>query len=173
VRAGAPERDRGCHTDYNGAAREKNLDGATVWDGNWAWSLPLIIVTVIFHVIGLVFVNEKIVAAMRSLKTRFRFLFAFALLMGIATLLAILLHAIEAAIWAAMYWTLGALPNGKTALLYSLSAMTTYGHEPLYLAGHWQLMGALEALNGMILFGLTTAFLYGMIREILAERRVT
>jgi hypothetical protein len=148
------------------------LDGATVWDGNWAWSLPLIIVTVIFHVIGLVFINEKIVAAMRSLKTRFRFLFAFALVMGIGTLFAILLHAIEAAIWAATYWILGALPDGKSALLYSLSAMTTYGHEPLYLAGHWQLMGALEALNGMILFGLTTAFLYGMIREILAERRV-
>jgi hypothetical protein len=27
-------------------------------------------------------------------------------------------------------------------------------------------MGSLEALNGMILFGLTTAFLYSMIREI-------
>jgi len=32
-------------------------------------------------------------------------------------------------------------------------------------------MGALEALNGMILFGLTTAFLYGMIRTVLATRR--
>jgi hypothetical protein len=31
-------------------------------------------------------------------------------------------------------------------------------------------MGSLEALNGMILFGLTTAFLYGMIRELLADR---
>ena len=32
-------------------------------------------------------------------------------------------------------------------------------------------MGALEALDGMILFGLTTAFLYGMIRELLAARQ--
>jgi hypothetical protein len=32
-------------------------------------------------------------------------------------------------------------------------------------------MGALEALNGMILFGLTTSFLYGMIRELLTDRR--
>jgi hypothetical protein len=31
-------------------------------------------------------------------------------------------------------------------------------------------MGALEALNGMILFGLTTAFLYGMIRELLSQQ---
>jgi len=27
-------------------------------------------------------------------------------------------------------------------------------------------MGALEALNGMLLFGLTTAFLYGHIRQV-------
>jgi hypothetical protein len=146
------------------------LDNAAVWNGSWAWSLPLIVVTVIFHVIGLVLLNEKIAGAMRYLRRNFKFLFAFAMVMGTGTLVAIALHAMEATIWAVVYWTLGALPDGKSALLYSLSAMTTYGHEPLYLEDHWQLMGALEALNGVILFGLTTAFLYGMIREVLAER---
>jgi len=38
-------------------------------------------------------------------------------------------------------------------MLYSLSAMTTYGHANLFLKDRWQLMGALEALNGMLLFG--------------------
>ena len=41
-----------------------------------------------------------------------------------------------------------------------------HGHEPFCVAEHWRLMGALEALNGMILFGLTTAFLYSIIREV-------
>jgi AcrR family transcriptional regulator len=36
----------------------------------------------------------------------------------------------------------------------------SYGHATLFLEGQWQLMGALEALNGMLLFGLTTAFLF-------------
>ncbi len=44
--------------------------------------------------------------------------------------------------------------------------MTTYGHSEIFLAGHWRLMGALEALNGLILFGLTTAFMYGMIQRV-------
>jgi hypothetical protein len=144
------------------------LRNATVWDGNWAWSLPLIVVTVIFHVIGMVYINEMAIQAMP--KRGNNFLFGFALVMGASTLFAIILHSIEAGIWAGVYWTLGALPDGRSALLYSLSAMTTYGHEPFYLADHWQLMGALEALNGVILFGLTTAFLYGIIREILVER---
>ena len=147
------------------------MGDATVWDGNWAWSLPLILITVIFHVIGLVFINERVIRAKRFLAARRSFLVGLSIILGAATLVAIILHAIEAAIWAGVYLALGALPDSKSAVLYSLSAMTTYGHEHFDLANHWQLMGALEALNGMILFGLTTAFLYGMIRELLAVRR--
>ena len=146
------------------------MNDAAAWDGNWAWSLPLIVITVIFHVIGLVYINERVIRAKRFVTQRRSFLLGLSIVLGAATLVAIALHAIEAAIWALVYQALGALPDSKSALLYSLSAMTTYGHEHLDLAKHWMLMGALEALNGMILFGLTTAFLYGMIRELLAAR---
>jgi hypothetical protein len=58
------------------------------------------------------------------------------------------------------------MSDGKSALLYSLNAITRYGHSDLYLTPHWQLMGAFEALNGMLLFGLTTAFLYGVLQRV-------
>jgi len=74
--------------------------------------------------------------------------------------------------WAGLYWILGALPDGKFALLYSLGAMTTYGHEAFYLADHWRLMGSLEALNGMILFGLTTGFLFALIKGVPPKSRL-
>ena len=51
-------------------------------------------------------------------------------------------------------------------MLYSISAMTSYGHAACILKDRWQLMGALEALNGMLLFGLTTAFLFAMIQRV-------
>jgi hypothetical protein len=146
------------------------VDDAAAWDGNWAWSLPLILITVIFHIISLVFINERVIRAKRFVAKRRSFLMGLSIVLGAATMVTIILHAIEAVIWALVYQELGALPDGKSALLYSLGAMTTYGHEHFDLAKHWQLMGALEALNGMILFGLTTAFLYGMIRELLAAR---
>ena len=73
------------------------MDDASVWNGNWAWSLPLIVITVIFHVIGLVFINERVVRARRFLKGGRSFLVTFALILGLATLFAILLHAAEAA----------------------------------------------------------------------------
>ena len=51
-------------------------------------------------------------------------------------------------------------------MLYSLGAMTTYGKADVYLDSRWQLMGPLEALDGWILFGLTTAFLIAVIQGI-------
>jgi hypothetical protein len=54
-------------------------------------------------------------------------------------------------------------------MLYSLGAMTTYGHANVSLAPHWQMMGTLEALNGWILFGLTAAFLFTVMQKALPE----
>jgi hypothetical protein len=76
-----------------------------------------------------------------------------------------MLHAIEGLVWAAAYRLLGASADYKSAMLYSLNALTSYGHADLHLAPHWQMMGALEALNGWILFGLTTAFLFTVIQK--------
>jgi hypothetical protein len=88
------------------------------------------------------------------------------LVMGATVLSATVLHGIEGTIWAVAFRLLGALHDNKLAMLYSLSAITAYGHENLFLAPHWQLMGALEALNGLILFGLTTAFLFTVIQKV-------
>jgi len=91
--------------------------------------------------------------------------FVLALLMIVTVLLLTVLHAVEAAAWAGAYVILGARADFASAMLYSLSAMTTYGHADVFLAKPWQLMGAIEALSGMMLFGLSTAFLFAVLRE--------
>ena len=113
------------------------------WIGDWAWSLPLVVLTVIIHVCGLALIGGKFVAVLgESLDNNRSFMPKFAMVIGGTALLATLLHGIEAGIWAVAYRFLGALPDNRSAMLYSLSAMTTYGHANLYLKAHWQLMGA-------------------------------
>ena len=90
----------------------------------------------------------------------------FAAVIAVAVLLATALHGMEAVAWAGAYRLLGAVPDNRSAMLYSLHAITTYGHESVLPEQHWQMMGALEALNGMLLFGLTTTFLFAMIQEV-------
>ena len=105
----------------------------------------------------------------RNAVVRRCFVSAFLAVIGGAALRATVLHGLEASLWAVAYRGLGALPDGRSAMLYSLSAMTSYGHANLYLKDEWRLMGALEALNGWLRFGLTTAFLFTMIREGLGD----
>jgi hypothetical protein len=136
------------------------------WIGDWAWSLPLIMLNVVIHVCGLALIGERVVRVLNQAVDRRNFIPKFAVVMGATSLLVTILHGIEGGIWAAAYRFLGALPDSRSAMLYSLSAMTSYGHANLFLKAHWQLMGALEALNGMLLFGLTTAFLFAMIQRV-------
>ncbi len=136
------------------------------WGMDWVWSLPLIVTTVIVHVIGLMLIFRGFIDVMSGAIIRRHAVPMFILSMAAVSLLAVLLHGFEGTIWAASYRLLGALSDYRSAMLYSLSAMTTYGHATVYLDNRWELMGALESLNGTLLFGLTTAFLYAMIREV-------
>jgi hypothetical protein len=134
------------------------------WSENWAWGLPLIVLTVVMHVLCLGLICQHAVRPYN--RTSGHPVGVFIVVMGTTTLLATCLHGGEAAVWAVAYRLLNALPDNRSALLYSLSAITSYGHANLVLEPHWQLMGAIEALNGWLLFGLTTAFLFGMINEV-------
>ena len=138
----------------------------TSWSADWAWSLPLIVFTVIIHVFGLLLINQRMESIDGEFRKRHSYPFVFVTVIGATALSATLLHAVEAMIWGLAYRWVNALPDNSSAILYSLNAITSYGHENLDLAKHWQLMGALEALNGMLLFGLTTAFLFGIIQKV-------
>jgi hypothetical protein len=136
------------------------------WRADWAWGMALIVLNVVIHVMGLALVNQRAAKMFRHIPEQRHSTLVFAMVMGSLTLLVTSLHALEAGIWAISYWGLGALPNYRTAMLYSLNALTSYGHENLALEHRWELMGAIEALNGWLLFGLTTAFLFGMMEKV-------
>jgi hypothetical protein len=74
------------------------------------------------------------------------------------------LHGIEATIWAAAYLWLGALDSPRDAMLYSVDSMTTRGASGLMLQRHWQMMGALEGADGMLLFGISTAYMFAVMQ---------
>ena len=136
------------------------------WSADWAWGVPLIVLTVVIHVLGLGTIGQRAVGITSRMFERRHPTVVFVVVVGATTLVATCLHAVEAGIWAGAYRLLGAMPDNKSAMLYSLNAITSYGHAALALENHWQLMGALEALNGWLLFGLTTAFLFGMIEKV-------
>lgn len=136
------------------------------WITDWLWGLPLIVLASIIHVIGLGAIELGVERSLERAKRVRGHLATFVAVVGATVLSATALHAIGAAVWAGAYLGLGALPDERAAMLYSIGALTTFGHASLHLSDRWQMLGALEALNGMLLFGLTTAFLYATIRNV-------
>jgi hypothetical protein len=124
-------------------------DDIPAWGVDWAWGVPIIIVTVIFHAYVLGLVNRDVSLRLKqAVEARFTFVSVFVI--GGTALAATVLHWFEAFGWAIAYRLLGASTSFKSAMLYSMSAITSYGHANLYLEPRWQLMGTLEALDGWI-----------------------
>ena len=135
---------------------------------NWAWGLSLIVLTIAIHTMGVVLMAVAGLRIRARLETRnlgfWHAILIVICVVGTAGLLLAVLHGIEAAIWAAAYVWLGALNLPKDAILYSVDSMTTRGASGLMLEQHWQMMGALEAANGMLLFGISTAYIFAVMQ---------
>jgi hypothetical protein len=131
---------------------------------SWRWGLSLIALTMAIHAAAVVTMGIAAVKIRLRLETRGFVLWHLILIMicivaVIGLLLAVAL-VIECGIWAAAYLWLGALDSPLDALLFSIDSMSTRGASGLTLERHWQLMGALESVNGMLLFGVSTAWLF-------------
>jgi len=74
------------------------------------------------------------------------------------------LHGREGVLWALAYWWLGALGSFGEASVYALSTMTTFEIPGLTLPSRFQMISASEAVNGVLLFGISTAFLFAVIQ---------
>jgi len=106
------------------------------WSFDWSWGLPLLVLTVIFHVCTFVLMVKALVLKVppgKGVRTLGHFIVAIAL----TALGAALLHGLEAAAWAILYIWVGALPDAHAAMLYSLSAITSYGHSNIFLEDRW------------------------------------
>jgi hypothetical protein len=84
------------------------------------------------------------------------------------------LHGVESVLWASAYWGLGALDSLSDASVYALATMTTFEIPGLTLPPRFQMLSALEAMNGVLLFGISTAFLFAVLQahwQLLSHRR--
>src|SRR5262249_39291628 len=145
---------------------------------SWTWGLALIVLTTAIHSLGIVLLSLQGVRIRAYLKRQSFHLWqavtVLTMLIGAMGLSLALLHGIQAAFWAEAYLLLGALDTPAEAMLFSIDSMTTRGASGLTLHQHWQEMGAWEAVAGVLMFGVSTAYMFVMqlyLPEIHAIRR--
>jgi hypothetical protein len=136
---------------------------------NLIWGLSIIVLTIAIHTTGVVMMAlAEVVIRIRWLEPRTLGLgYVIPIVIGVigaVGLFLAMLHGIEATVWAAAYVWLDALDSPKDSILYSVDSMTTRGASGLVLQSNWQMMGALEAADGMLLFGISTAFIFAVMQ---------
>ena len=135
---------------------------------SWRWGLSLIALTTAIHaaaVVMMAFAGVRIRVRLETRSPDLWYLIAILIcIIVVIGLLLVVLHAIECGIWAAAYWWLGAFDSFKDALLYSVDSMSTRGASGLTPQRHWQMMGALEAVDGMLLFGVSAAYIFAVMQ---------
>ena len=79
-------------------------------------------------------------------------------------------HLIQIALWAVVYLICGEVVSFHQAFYCSAQNYTALGYGDVHLSERWQLLGPLEAVNGLLLFGLSTALMFAVLSRLIANR---
>jgi len=72
---------------------------------------------------------------------------------------------IEALLWALTYMFLDAIQHFEEALYFSIVSFTTLGYGDVTLSDKFRLLASLEAANGIIIFGWSTAITMAVVQK--------
>jgi len=87
-----------------------------------------------------------------------------------ATLLALTAHLVEITIWAFVFVFCGEFAQFAGAFYHSAMNYTTLGYGDVVMTPSWKLFGPLEAADGMLMFGVSTAIIVSVIQLIVRTR---
>lgn len=90
----------------------------------------------------------------------------FFIMMSSAVILVLIANTLCVWIWAIVFRVLGVFLSLEEAVYFSIVSFTTVGYGDVVVSSDWRILSGFVAVNGLLAFGLFTAFLIEMIREI-------
>ena len=122
----------------------------------------MIVVTTAIHAVGMVLVMQVFESQKSPPTRRLMRIFlvsAVVVMMSLASLLEMLIYAVT-------FLALNAIQGFEVALYFSMVTFTTLGYGDIVLSEQWRLLGSFEAVNGIIMFGWTTAIVIAAVQRI-------
>jgi hypothetical protein len=90
--------------------------------------------------------------------------------MAIVTAITGAAHLTQIALWAVAFLLCGQVSTLETAFYLSAQNYTAVGYGDVLLSERWRLLGPLEAINGLLFFGLSAAVLFAIMSNLISER---
>lgn len=79
-------------------------------------------------------------------------------------------HACEIVVWSLAYGLLDVIPDGEAHLYFAFVNYTTLGYGDIVPNEGWRLLGPMTAMNGVLLFGWSTAVLFEVLRKTMVRQ---
>jgi Ion channel len=80
-------------------------------------------------------------------------------------------HALEVIVWSLAYTMVGASQEGTDPTYFAFVNYTTLGYGDIVPVARWRLLGPITAMNGVLLFGWSTAVIFEVLRRTLVVCR--
>jgi hypothetical protein len=74
-------------------------------------------------------------------------------------------HVAEVIAWSLTYAIFGVVPPGADVLYFAFVNYTTLGYGDVVPVERWRLLGPMAAMNGVLLFGWSTAVIFEVLRQ--------
>ena len=77
----------------------------------------------------------------------------------------VMTHALEVLVWSWIYALVDAVPEGADRTYFAFVNYTTLGYGDVLPVERWRLLGPMAAMNGVLMFGWSTAVIFEVLRE--------
>jgi hypothetical protein len=93
-------------------------------------------------------------------------------IVALVSLLSLLAHLIGIGLWAGVFILCGEFQEFGPAYYHSAVNYTTLGYGDFIMTASWKLLGPLEAADGVLMFGISTAMIFAVIIRLVQARYV-
>ena len=81
----------------------------------------------------------------------------------------LLLHLLQILVWAICYYWAGCFSDFATCFYYSTTSYSTVGYGDVHPPEKWRIVGAIEAVTGILMFGWSTGVLFAVVNHLLGR----
>ena len=81
----------------------------------------------------------------------------------------LILHLLQILVWALVYQLRGCFADFSTSFYFSATSYSTVGYGDVVLPERWRILGAIEAVTGVLMFGWSTGIIFTVVHHLLAH----
>ncbi len=93
------------------------------------------------------------------------------ILLQLVAALLLLVHLVNIGLWALLFCLCGEFAGFEAAYYHSAVNYSSLGYGDIVMSTRWRLLGPLETIDGIVMFGISTALIFALLMRLI-ERRI-